>query len=131
MPPIPPLESFDSCLDSELPRPEQERKRALRQRLYGMALLAAQTGRLSARETRRLVRYAAQLGLDRFEAALLINGAKFRCQGARERRTGQNVSMPKFNLLLPIGTTAMDMAWCAAIGLTWLAGLAVARWMSH
>lgn len=73
-----PIEAFESILDAELPRRERERRRCARWAFFGMVEDEAGQGPLSRRRRKQLHRYAVELGIDSFEADLLINGAEYR-----------------------------------------------------
>lgn len=78
MPPMPPREAFESDLDVGLPRADRDRRRDLRWLFYALVLGRVENGPLSAPERKRLVRYGRELGIDAFEAELLVTGAEYR-----------------------------------------------------
>lgn len=73
-----PIEAFESVLDEHLPMQFRAARARARCGLYAAAYGAALRGALTRRHRRSLWRQARGMGIDRFEAELLINGACFR-----------------------------------------------------
>lgn len=73
-----PASAFYSVLDDHLPADRQSDLAEARCALYADAYDAAIAGPIAPRVRRRMVRQARRVGIDAFEAHLLINGACLR-----------------------------------------------------
>jgi hypothetical protein len=83
-----PAEAFASVLDEQLTPHERFLRSAARASVYADALRAADEGVIPATRLRGLIRDARRVGIDEFEAKLLISGAEFRAGIIRVGRNG-------------------------------------------